>query len=201
MNGPLLRMKPRRRRQGYTDYRKRLRLVKSGVERLVIRRSNRRITIQLVKSKVGGDETLITISSDVLAKYGWKASFKSVPAAYLTGLIAGKKALEKGLSKAIVDLGLFRSIKGSRLYAAVKGVLDAGLEVPVSEEVIPSDERIHGKHISEYAEKIGQAPVGYQFVASDKSYLLKLGEEVERIKNLVLGGEKDERMGSADKSR
>jgi len=62
----LKRMKPRRRRQGKTDYRKRLKLVKSGIERLVVRRTNRRIIVQLVRSKHGGDETLAAVSSDML---------------------------------------------------------------------------------------------------------------------------------------
>ncbi|MEM0441486.1 MAG: 50S ribosomal protein L18 [Candidatus Caldarchaeum sp.] len=192
MSKPPLRMKPRRRRQGYTDYRKRLALVKSGVERLVVRRTNRRIIVQVVKSKAKGDNTLITVFSDVLKQYGWKGSFKSVPAAYLTGLLAGKKALEKGLSKAIVDIGLFRSVKGSRLYASVKGAIDAGLEIPVDEKVLPEGDRILGKHISEYVEKIIESPHGYQFIASDKEYLLKLDEEVERIKNLIIGGGQNE---------
>ncbi|MEM0349430.1 MAG: 50S ribosomal protein L18 [Candidatus Caldarchaeum sp.] len=188
----LQRLKPRRRRQGHTDYRKRLKLVKSRIERLVIRRGCRRIVVQIVKSKAGGDETLVTVGSEVLRKYGWKASLKSVPAAYLTGLLAGRKALEKNVEKAIVDIGVYRSVKGSRLYAVVKGALDAGLEIPVSEEVLPSDERIHGKHISDYVAKIADNPVGYQFIASDREYLLKLGEEVERIKREILGGGENE---------
>ncbi|MEM0478370.1 MAG: 50S ribosomal protein L18 [Candidatus Caldarchaeum sp.] len=192
MTEVLKRVKPRRRRQGYTDYRKRLKLVKSGLHRLVIRRGTRRIVVQIVKSRAGGDETLVTVGSEVLRKYGWKASLKSVPAAYLTGLLAGKKALEKGVEKTIVDIGVYRSVKGSRLYAVVKGALDAGLEIPVSEEVLPSDERIHGKHISDYVAMIADNPVGFQFIASDKEYLLKLGEEVERIKREILGGGEDE---------
>ncbi|BAJ50338.1 large subunit ribosomal protein L18 [Candidatus Caldarchaeum subterraneum] len=192
MTEVLQRVKPRRRRQGYTDYRKRLKLVKSGLERLVIRRGSRRIVVQIVKSKAGGDETLVTVGSEVLRKYGWRASLKSVPAAYLTGLLAGKKALEKGVEKAIVDIGVYRSVKGSRLYAVVKGALDAGLEIPVSEEVLPDDDRIHGKHISDYVAAIGDSPVGFQFIASDKEYLRKLGEEVERIKREILGGGEDE---------
>ncbi|MEM2764389.1 MAG: 50S ribosomal protein L18 [Candidatus Caldarchaeum sp.] len=192
MTEVLKRVKPRRRRQGYTDYRKRLKLVKSGLHRLVIRRGSRRIVVQIVKSRAGGDETLVTVGSEVLRKYGWKASLKSVPAAYLTGLLAGKKALEKGVEKTIVDIGVYRSVKGSRLYAVVKGALDAGLEIPVSEEVLPSDERIHGKHISDYVAMIADNPVGFQFIASDKEYLLKLGEEVERIKREILGGGEDE---------
>jgi hypothetical protein len=54
----LRRMKPRRRRAGLTDYRKRLKLVKSGLERLVVRRTNRRIIAMLVKSKAGGMKPL-----------------------------------------------------------------------------------------------------------------------------------------------
>ncbi|MCX8201595.1 MAG: 50S ribosomal protein L18, partial [Candidatus Caldarchaeum sp.] len=131
---------------------------------------------------------LLTVSSDVLSKYGWKASFKSVPAAYLTGLLAGKKAVENGIKEAIVDLGLYRSVKGSRLYAVVKGAAEAGLEIPFNEEVMPDEDRLYGKHIVDYVGKISQTPVGWQFAATDRDYLLKLEDEVKRIKGEIVGG-------------
>jgi len=184
----LLRMKPRRRREGKTDYRKRLRLVKSGIERLVVRKTNRRIIAQLIKSKLGGDHTIMTITSDMLKKYGWKGSFKSTPAAYLTGLMLGKTAVEKGYEKAILDIGYLRSVRGSRLYAVVRGAIDAGLEIPVAEEMLPSDERILGKHIAEYYEKVSQTPVGFQFKASDPDFTRNLDKHVLEVKEKILGG-------------
>ncbi|MEM4189740.1 MAG: 50S ribosomal protein L18 [Candidatus Caldarchaeum sp.] len=188
------RMKPRRRREGRTDYRKRVKLVKSGLERLVIRRTNRRLIVQLVKSKLGGDETLLTVTSDVLVHYSWKASFKSTPAAYLTGLLLGKKALENGFKKAILDIGVQRSVKGLRLYAVVKGVLDAGMEVPVSEEMLPDELRLVGKHITNYYLSTVQTPGVTQFCGSDGEYLQNLAENVMLVKEKILKGGGNERM-------
>ncbi|MEM2237016.1 MAG: 50S ribosomal protein L18 [Candidatus Caldarchaeum sp.] len=190
----LKRMKPRRRREGRTDYRKRLKLVKSGLERLVVRRTNRRLIVQLVKSKLGGDETLLTVTSDVLVHYGWRASFKSTPAAYLTGLLLGKKALENGFKKAILDIGVQRSVKGSRLYAVVKGVLDAGMEVPASEEMLPDEERLVGKHITSYYLSTVQTPGVTQFCESDGEYLRNLASNVMLVKEKILRGGGNERM-------
>jgi large subunit ribosomal protein L18 len=184
----LKRMKPRRRRAGLTDYRKRLKLVKSGLERLVVRRTNRRIIAMLVKSKAGGDETLVSATSDVLSKFGWKASFKSIPAAYLTGFLLGKKALEKEVEKAIVDFGVHRSVKGSRLYAVVKGVLDAGVEVPVDEEMLVPEERLYGEHISNYFRQVSQNPASPQFRKTDPAFVENIRDMVISIKEKIAGG-------------
>jgi len=184
----LKRMKPRRRRAGLTDYRKRLKLVKSGLERLVVRRTNRRIIAMLVKSKAGGDETLVSATSDVLSKFGWKASFKSIPAAYLTGFLLGKKALEKGVEKAIVDFGVHSSVKGSRLYAVVKGVLDAGVEVPVDEEMLVPEERLYGEHISNYFRQVSQNPASPQFRKTDPAFVENIRDMVISIKEKIAGG-------------
>lgn len=184
----LKRMKPRRRRAGLTDYRKRLKLVKSGLERLVVRRTNRRIIAMLVKSKAGGDETLVSATSDVLSKFGWKASFKSIPAAYLTGFLLGKKALEKGVEKAIVDFGVHRFVKGPRLYAVVKGVLDAGVEVPVDEEMLVPEERLYGEHISNYFRQVSQNPASPQFRKTDPAFVENIRDMVISIKEKIAGG-------------
>ncbi len=184
----LLRMKPRRRREGRTDYRKRLALVKSGLERLVVRKTNRRIIAQLVKSKAGGDVTIINVSSDMLSSYGWKASYKSTPAAYLTGFLLGRKALEKGFKKAILDIGVQRSVKGSRLYAVVKGALDAGLEVPVSTEMLPDEDRILGKHITNYYRLVKQSQTGYQFSKMDGDVVQNLESHVFAVREIISRG-------------
>ncbi|EDY35873.1 hypothetical protein ABOONEI_1072, partial [Aciduliprofundum boonei T469] len=89
-----------------------------------------------------------------LKKYGWKGSFKNTPAAYLTGYLAGKLALKKGIEEAVLDIGLQSPVKGSRVFAALKGMVDAGLYVPHSEEVYPSEDRIKGEHISEEIAKM-----------------------------------------------
>jgi large subunit ribosomal protein L18 len=67
----------------------------------------------------------------------------------LTGLLAGKRARDKKVKEVVLDLGLQTSTKGSRIYAALKGVLDAGIKVPHSEKILPDEDRIKGVHISE----------------------------------------------------
>ncbi len=143
----LIKVRVRRRREGKTDYKARIALLKSNFPRLVIRKSNRYITIQIVKSKEAQDLTIFGVNSKELSKLGWKFSFKNLPACYLTGLLFGKKAKEKGIKKAILDTGLIASSKESKVYAALKGVIDAGLGVPHSEKILPNEKRISGKHI------------------------------------------------------
>ncbi|MBN2202585.1 MAG: 50S ribosomal protein L18 [Candidatus Aenigmarchaeota archaeon] len=138
----------KRRRQKKTDYKKRLALLKSGKTRLVIRKSLSNITVQFVDYIPEGDKTLACASSTELKKFDWTKN-GNVPAAYLTGLLAGMKAKEKKIEGAVLDMGLQTSTKGSRIYAALKGVVDAGIIVPHSEEILPKDDRISGKHISE----------------------------------------------------
>ena len=57
----------------------------------------------------------------------------------------------KKFKKAIIDIGLQTPAHGSRLYAAVKGAIDSGMEIPCSEEVLPPEDRLKGKHIQEHA--------------------------------------------------
>lgn len=137
----------RRRREKKTDYKNRLALVKSGEIRLVVRRSLDNIRLQLIDYEPNGDKTLFSAFSQELRKLGWKYPTGNIPAAYLTGLLIGVKAKSK-VSKAILDLGIQKSTKGSRLYAALKGVLDAGVSIPHSKDILPSEERIKGSHIS-----------------------------------------------------
>jgi large subunit ribosomal protein L18 len=56
--------------------------------RLVVRKTNNQIIVQVIRSRLGGDETILTITSRKLRDYGWRASLKNTPAAYLTGLLA-----------------------------------------------------------------------------------------------------------------
>ncbi len=143
-------VKFRRRREGKTDYKKRLALLKSGKPRVVIRRTNRYIIVQFVRFRPDGDEVIAQAFSKELSKFGWVYNGKNLPAAYLTGYLAGIRAKSKGVEEAVLDIGRFPSTKGSRIYAALKGVLDAGLHVPYSPDILPSEERIRGKHVASW---------------------------------------------------
>jgi large subunit ribosomal protein L18 len=145
-------MPHRRRREQRTDYRQRLRLLKSGKPRLVIRASVNSMTCQIISHDSKGDRTLASASSLELRKHGWKGHTGNLPAAYLTGFLCGQKAKKHKVKEAILDMGLHISVKGSRIYAALKGAIDSGLEIPHSAEALPPEDRIKGIHISNYAE-------------------------------------------------
>jgi len=145
----------RRRREGKTNYNKRLILLKGGVPRLVVRKTNNYVILQIVESVSAQDKIINVVSTKDLLKHGWpeekKGSLKSLAAAYLAGLLIGNKlttgTASKGavghVGKVILDSGLIPSTKGSRVYAAVKGLMDSGVEISASEDVLPSEEMIN----------------------------------------------------------
>jgi large subunit ribosomal protein L18 len=135
----------RRKREGKTNYKKRLSLLKSGKPRLIVRKFNKNIIAQIVIYDATGDKIEAQAHSKELEKYGWKESKNNVPASYLVGLILSKKTKIK---EAILDAGLQKLTKGSRIYSLVKGCIDGGMEIPHDAEVFPSKERITGKHIA-----------------------------------------------------
>jgi len=152
----------RRRHEGKTDYRARRALVISGKPRLVVRSTLKNVTAQIIVAKPHGDEVLVSAHSKELGNYEWKTPEGNIPSAYLTGLLCGLKAKAKGLEQAILDIGLRSPSKGARVFAVLKGVLDAGIEVPHTEEKLPDEERIEGKHITQYAESMSSTPEKYQ---------------------------------------
>ncbi len=143
----------RRKREGKTDYRNRLRLIKSGKPRLVVRRSLQGIWLQIVEYSPIGDKVVAAAHSNELRKLGWTQNNGNIPSAYLTGLLMGKKAAAKKIKEAVLDMGLYQSIKGNRIYAAVKGAIDGGLKVPSSAEMMPPESRLNGEHISKFTKK------------------------------------------------
>jgi len=150
--GPRYKVPMRRRREARTNYHQRLRLLKSGKPRLVARKSNRHVRAQLILTGPQGDQTIASATSEDLAEYGWEAPTGNLPAAYLTGLLAGKRAVEAGLESAVLDIGLNTATPGNKVFAVQEGVIDAGLEVPHNDEVFADWERTRGEHIAEYAE-------------------------------------------------
>ncbi len=148
--GPKYIVKYRRLRERRTDYKLRYVLVKSGKPQFVVRRSLRYIYVSISRPKIGGDETILTVSSRRLLEYGFYG-LKNTPAAYLTGYLAGKKALELGVKEAVINLGYAWTKKASIPFAAAMGARDAGLNIPIGEEKIIDWSRIRGEHIASYA--------------------------------------------------
>jgi large subunit ribosomal protein L18 len=150
--GPRTRVPFRRRREGRTDYRRRLALLKSQETRLVVRRTATNVIVQFVDWAETGDDVKATAVAQELKGMGWNGSPKNTPAAYLTGLLAGKRAKEAGVASAVLDLGRHVPTKGSRVFAALKGVQDAGVDVPLgNEELIPEEDRLTGAFLEQKA--------------------------------------------------
>jgi large subunit ribosomal protein L18 len=150
--GPRYRVPFRRRREGRTNYYIRRRLLASHETRAVLRRSNKNVTIQFVEFGMEGDRILATAGTRDLQKMGWEHSCSTIPAAYLAGYLAGKKALAAGIEFAVLDIGMQAPKKGGVLFAALAGMCDAGLEIPHGEGIRPADDRLNGKHIDEKIE-------------------------------------------------
>ena len=161
--GPRYRVPFRRRREGKTNYRARRALVLSRVPRLVVRLTLKHAIVQVIEAESIGDKVLVSAHSNELAKaYGWLSNRGNIPSAYLTGLLCGFKAMANGVDKAFLDIGLHIPSKGTRIFAALKGVVDAGVEVPHSEDVLPDAGRTSGKHIADYARQLSSDPEVYK---------------------------------------
>jgi len=136
---PAYRLQFRRRREGKTDFAKRLALIKSGLPRMVVRRSNKGLVVQFVEFDPKGDKTLLTVNGATLKKALKWDSKRNVWTAYLAGLYAGKEAAKKGVKEFVFDMGRYTPSKGNVLFAALKGAADSGLKVSFKDEMVPLD--------------------------------------------------------------
>jgi large subunit ribosomal protein L18 len=192
--GPTYILPYRRIRERRTDYRLRMALLKSGKPIFNVRRSNRYVYVSIVVPEIGGDKTIVGVSSKILyKKYNW-VGLKNTPAAYLTGLLAGKKAIDKGVKEAVVNLGYAWSRRASIPFAAAMGARDAGLDIPIGEEVLVDMSRIRGEHIASYARLLKENNI--ELYRRRFSKYLEAGVEPEnipelfdKVKDMILGGE------------
>lgn len=192
--GPNYRVPFRRRREGRTNYYLRRSLLASGKHRAIVRPSEKNITCQIADAHLRGDTiAAVAHSKELVKNFGWKYSTGNMPASYLVGYLLGKKALKAGITEAIADIGL--RIRIHRTYAALKGIVDAGLDVPHSEEIFPAEDRLVGKHIEEYAKQLkdeqgaggDEQEVNTQFARyeKDKADATKISSMVAEIKKKI----------------
>lgn len=178
----------KRIREGKTNYRKRKALLIGKHIFATVHISNENVQVQIIKPNRSGDLVLSSTHSRELLKYGWKLSRNSLPACYLTGLLAGLKTLKSGVNELILYLS--KKSFSSRVAAVVKGMIDAGLNIPIDEDVIPPADRIEGKHIVEYAKSLDSEEYKIRFAR-----ILAAGMKPEdyykhfnEIKNLIMKG-------------
>jgi large subunit ribosomal protein L5e len=190
--------------------------------RLVVRFTNRNVVCQIAYATMAGDKVICAAYSSELPRYGLKVGLTNYAAAYCTGLLLARRVLAKlGLDKhyegntedvgedynveaaddaprpfqCILDAGLKRTSTGSKVFAALKGALDGGLDIPHNEKRFvgydPDAKEfdaeilrkyIYGGHVGEYMEEmIEEDPEKYQ--AHFAEYL-KNGVEPDDLEDL-----------------
>jgi large subunit ribosomal protein L18 len=141
--------------------------------------------VQIVNASVVGDSTVASAISTELGGHGWTAGTGNIPAAYLTGLLAGRRAKSRGVKEAVLDVGLNPPVKGSRIYAALKGAVDAGLEVPHNPEVLPDESRISGEHIVASYNHFGDKSNMFTKMGAKKTTITTIPKKVESVKKAL----------------
>lgn len=160
----------KRIRSDKTNYRKRAAILIGRHSFVTVKVSDQNVASQLIKPTPTGDIVLTSAHSKSLVKQGWKGTLNNLPACYLTGLMLGKKALEKGVQNVVLYIG--KDHFTSRVAACLKGIYDSGVNIPVSEDSLPPEDRVSGKHIADYASSLKQDEAKYN---SRFSAILKNG--------------------------
>ncbi len=139
----------RRIRLDKTNYHKRAAVLLGRHSFVTVKVSDQNVAAQVLKPTPTGDIVVASAHSRALQKHGWKGAFNNLPACYLTGMLLAKQAIEKGVENAVLYVG--KDHFTSRVAACLKGIVDSGIKIPVSEDSLPPEERVTGKHIADYA--------------------------------------------------
>jgi large subunit ribosomal protein L18 len=172
-----------RRRSSKTNYKKRIALLKSGLPRIIIRKSNRGIIAQLVSYNPKGDIVVSSASSKELEAQGWLPR-ANIPTAYLTGMLLAKKAKGKYQGNVVLDIGLYKPVKSSVVFAGARGAVDGGMGVINSIEV--DQDRISGKHIEDYARSMKEGSVQFSAYGKEKVEVKEIRALFDEVKKKIL---------------
>lgn len=158
--------------------------------RMIVRFSNSDVTCQVAYARLEGDVVIAAAYAHELPRYGVKVGLTNYAAAYCTGLLLARRILQKfkldtvyegnktidgtmysvednddgpGAFRACLDVGLKRTSTGAKVFAAMKGAVDGGLDIPHSEKRFPGYDaeakelnaevlrkHIFGTHVADY---------------------------------------------------
>ncbi|GFN77597.1 60S ribosomal protein l5-like [Plakobranchus ocellatus] len=158
--------------------------------RMIVRFTNKDIVCQIAYARIVGDVIVCAAYSHELPRYGVKVGLTNYAAAYCTGLLLARRLLKKfnldatypgqeeadgeefyvedvdgapGAFRAYLDVGLARTTTGARVFGALKGAADGGIDIPHSTRRFPGydaesqkyDAQVHrdhilGKHVADY---------------------------------------------------
>jgi large subunit ribosomal protein L18 len=149
----------KRIREDKTNYRKRSAILIGRHLFVTVMISDQNVAAQVLKPTPTGDIVIASAHSRELAEHGWKGTFNNLPACYLTGMLLGKKAMQKEIDAAVLYIG--KNHFTSRVGACMKGIVDAGVSMPVSTDSLPNEDRISGHHIAEYSHTLKEDEKAY----------------------------------------
>ncbi len=187
--------------------------------RMIVRTSNRDITCQIAYARLDGDKIVAAAYSHELPRYGVKVGLTNYAAAYCTGLLLARRVLKKfnldgvyegrkevdgehfmvedvddgpGAFRACLDVGLARTSTGARVFGAMKGAADGGLDIPHSEKRFPgydSEEKefnadvhrrhIFGQHVADYMKHLKEEDE--EAFKRQFSQFIKLGINADQV--------------------
>ncbi len=178
MNKRITSIKFRRRREAVTNYKKRLEMVKSGLDRIVLRKTNTRILAQVARYSPKGDVVLVQADSNELSTYKWPGRANR-PTAYLTGLLLAKKYKDAKSREHILDTGLASPVKNSIPFVFEKGCIDGGMKVRSG---VKMDEKTYNASDSKFASELkSKSPDKYK---KQYSAYIKEGVDPESMQKL-----------------
>ena len=189
--------------------------------RFIVRRTNSKIVCQIAYATIQGDRVLAQAMSTELPRYGVTVGLKNYAAAYCTGLLLARRLLKQvGLDtafvgkkeasgdefhvaddfegerrpfKAVLDVGLYRTTVGARLFGALKGACDGGIDVPHSVKRFPGyaadkydaklhKDRILGRHVTKYMTHLQtEDPEAYERQFSQFVKASLNGDKIEKM--------------------
>merc|ERR1711862_1068362 len=168
--------------------------------RMIVRFSNKDITCQIAYARLEGDRVVAAAYSHELPKYGVKVGLTNYAAAYCTGLLLARRLLKQlnldgayegnkdingevfcvednddgpGAFRACLDVGLARTTTGAKVFGAMKGAADGGIDIPHSEKRFPG----YDKEAGEYSAEVHRNHIFGQHVAQYMRELLDKDED------------------------
>ncbi len=174
-------MKFRRRREARTNYKSRIALVSSGLDRITVRKTSRKIVSQIFRYDEKGDVALLYADSSELSAFKWP-SRSNRPTAYLLGLLLAKKIKADSKLKSaefILDIGLSSPVKNSIPFVFAKGCIDGGIKLRSG---ISIDEKTYNCSDAKYAKELKEKdPEKYK---KQYSAYIKAGIEADALGSL-----------------
>jgi len=168
--------------------------------RMIVRFSNKDITCQIAYARLEGDRIIAAAYSHELPRYGVKVGLTNYAAAYCTGLLLARRLLKQlnldgeyegntdingevfcvednddgpGAFRACLDVGLARTTTGAKVFGAMKGAADGGIDIPHSEKRFPG----YDKEAGEFSADVHRGHIFGQHVAQYMRELLDKDED------------------------